>query len=333
MTPREPDPASGTPEAGDARAARRERLRGIALLCVAVACFACLDASAKWVNRTVDPLQTAAVRYLGTFLVTAAFLNPWTRPGILRSRRPWLQAGRGLCLALATTCTFFALRHLALTTTTSIGFASPLIVTLIAGPLLGERLSPARLAAILVGFGGVLVITRPGGAAFHPAMLLAACTALATALYSVATRFLAARDPSETTMLYTGLVGSLVFLPALPFVWVTPASAATWTLLGATVFFGTVGHGLLILAHKRAPASVLAPFFYAQLLWASVIGFLAFGEVPDRWTLLGGAVVLASGLYLIRGERAGARPGPEPVSAGRTRRQKGSAPLDTPPGT
>lgn len=283
--------------------ARRDRLTAIALLCAAVACFACLDTSAKWANRTADPLQTAAIRYAGSFLITAAFLNPWTRPGILRSRRPWLQGGRALCLALATTCTFYALRHLPLTINTSISFASPLIVTLIAGPLLGERLSATRLAAILVGFGGVLVVTRPGGAHFHPAMLLAVGTAFATALYSVATRSLAARDPTETTLLYTGLVGSLLFLPFLPFVWVPPATADAWWALAGTVFFGTVGHGLLVLAHKRAPASVLAPFFYAQLIWASLLGWLVFGELPDRWTLAGGAVVLGSGLYLLRGER------------------------------
>lgn len=301
------DATAEVPTAGEATAedatARRDRLAGIALMCAAVLCFACLDASAKWVSRTVDPLQAAGLRYLGSFAVTAAFLNPRTRPGILRSRRPWLQCGRALCLASATTFTFFALRSLPLTTTTSIGFAAPLIVTLLAGPLLGERLSARRLGAVLVGFAGVLVITRPGGAGFHPAMLLVLGTALCNALYSIATRSLAARDSSETTMFYTGLVGALVFLPALPLVWEAPAAPGIWPLIGALVVFGTVGHGLLILAHKRAPASVLAPFFYAQILWATLIGFAVFGELPDRWTLAGGAVVLASGLFLLRGER------------------------------
>ncbi len=314
MTPPEP---AGT-VAPDPAAVRRDRLVGIALLCAAVACFACLDASAKWVNRTADPLQTAAIRYLGSFLVTVAFLNPWTRPGILRSRRPWLQCARALLLVLTTLCAFFALRHLPLTTNTSIGFAAPLIVTIIAGPLLGERLGPSRIAAVLVGFAGVLVVTRPGGEGFHPAMLIALAGALASALYSVATRSLAARDPTETTLLYAGLVGAGVFLPVLPFVWVTPAEPRTWMLLAGIVLLGTVGHGLLTLAHRRAPASVLAPFFYAQLLWASLLGLAVFGEVPDRWTLGGGAVVLASGLYLLRGERRSAgRPTTSPGSAAR----------------
>lgn len=294
---------------------QRERLAGIALLIAAVACFACLDASAKWVNRTTDPVQTAAARYLGSFLLIGACFNPWTRPRILRSRSLGLQCARALLLTLATICSFMALRYLRLTQATSITFASPLIVALLAGPMLGERIGARRLAAALVGFLGVLVITRPGSGAFHPAMLLAVVTACANALYAATTRILAARDPSETTLLYTGLVGSLAFLPSLPFVWVTPSAPIVWLAMAGLGLFGALGHWLLILAHGRAPASVLAPFFYLQLLWATLLGFLLFGELPDRWTFAGGTIVMASGLYLLHQERAG-RPRPGAAGSG-----------------
>ena len=283
---------------------QRRRLIGIALMIGAVACFACLDATAKWVNRSTDPIQTAAVRYLGSFLLVGAFFNPWTRTRILRTRRPWLQCARALCLVFATVCAFFALSFLRLTEVTSITFAAPLLVALLAGPLLGERIGARRLTAVLVGFAGVLVVTRPASGGLHPAALLAVAAACANALYSIATRFVAAYDPPETTLLYTGLVGSAVFVPVVPFVWVSPSSALGWALLAALGAFGALGHWVLILAHKRAPASVLAPFFYAQLLWATVLGFLVFGEVPDRWTLIGGAIVITSGLYLVSLERA-----------------------------
>jgi drug/metabolite transporter (DMT)-like permease len=287
---------------------RRQRLIGIALLIGAVACFACLDASAKWVNRTTHPIQTASVRYIGSFLLVGAFLNPWTRAGILRTRRLGLQCGRALCLVVATLCSFFGLRYLPLTEMTSITFASPLIVALIAGPILKERIGPRRALAVLVGFAGVLVVTRPGSGGMHPAALLAVAAACANALYLVTTRLLASRDPAATTLFYTGLVGSVLLLPVAPFVWATPAASLTWLLMAALVGFGTLGHWLLILAHKRAPASTLAPFFYAQLLWATILGLLVFGEVPDRWTLIGGGIVMASGLYLLHRERAQRKP-------------------------
>ena len=261
---------------------------------------------AKWLSRGLDPIQLAAVRYIGSFLLTGAFFNPWTRTGILRAQRPWLQCGRAFCLALATVCAFTALSFLRLTEVTSITFAAPLVVALLAGPLLGERLGPARIAAVVAGFAGVLVVTRPGVGGLHPAALLAVAAACANALYSIATRLLAAHDPPETTLFYTGLVGSALFAPVLPFVW-ADRRALAWLLLPALGLFGAFGHWLLILAHRRAPASVLAPFFYTQLLWATLLGLLVFGETPDRWTLLGGGIVMASGLHLVARERTRAR--------------------------
>ena len=205
---------------------------------------------------------------------------------------------------MATLCAFSALRFLPLTEFTSITFSSPLVVALIAGPLLGESIGVRRLAAVLIGFVGVLVVTRPGSHGVHAAVLLAGVTACANAFYSVLTRLVAEHDSPETTLVYTGLVGSLFMVPIAPFVWTTPTSAPVWLAMVGVAGSGALGHWLLILAHKRAPASIVAPFFYAQLLWATLLGWVLFGEVPDRWTLIGGAIVMGSGLYLLSHERA-----------------------------
>jgi drug/metabolite transporter (DMT)-like permease len=295
-------------------ATARDRVLGILLLVAAVACFACLDACGKWMGRATNPAQTAAMRYVGSFLLVSIFLNPWSRPAILRTRTPWLQVFRGLGLATATICSLTALRTLPLTVTTSIVFASPLLVALIAGPLLGEWIGPRRAVAVFVGFLGVLVITRPWRGEISPAMGFAVITAITTAGYTTATRKLAAGDRPETTMFYTGLVGSLVFLPVLPFVWETPDTLRAWLVVAGLIMFSSVGHWLLIIAHKLAPASTVAPFFYAQLLWAMVVGRIVFGEVPDRFTLIGGGIVMASGLYLLARERV-RRSGPSTGTA------------------
>jgi drug/metabolite transporter (DMT)-like permease len=286
----------------------RAHLAGIALMLGATVCFACIDSSAKLLNRTMTPMQTLTVRYLGSFLLVALLLNPRTKPGILRTRRPKLQIARGVGLVAASVCLFTALKFLPLTSTTSITFSAPLLVALLAGPLLGETLGPRRFAAVVVGFCGVLVVTQPWTRSFHPAMGLALLCAGVTSLYTIVTRILATNDAPETTMFYTGLVGAVAVLPVVPFVWKTPTDPLTWIAMTTMSIFGALGHWLLILAHRKAPASVVAPFFYAQLIWAVGFGALLFNERPDEWTLLGGGIVASSGLYLLSRERRRNRP-------------------------
>lgn len=281
----------------------RQRLAGIGLLMCAVACFACIDASAKWLNRGMHPMQTVTIRYLGSFLLIGLLLNPRTRPGIMRTKRPWLQVGRATCVVIMSMCMFTAFRYLPLTVVTSIAFLAPLLTAVLAAPLLGEPLGPRRIAAVIVGFVGVLVITRPWSGSFHPAMLLAVVTAVLNAFYSLATRVVAGYDPPETTMFYTGLVGALMVVPIGPFVWETPSPASAWIAIALMSTFGALGHWLLILAHMRAPASLLAPFFYTHLIWVTVLSALVFDELPDRWTVIGGGIVMSSGLYLLYRER------------------------------
>jgi drug/metabolite transporter (DMT)-like permease len=285
-------------------AERRRRLVGIGLMCGALLCFSGLDATAKWLNRSVDPMLTVWARYMASVALVALFINPWTHPGVLRTTRPWLQAVRSILLFVSTALNFFALQYLQLVETLSILFSTPLLVALMAGPLLGEWVGGRRLVAIGVGFFGVLIVTRPGFGAMHPAALLSVAGSVAYALYGIMTRVLAASDSSQTTMVYSGLAGVALATPFVPFVWNAPDSALVWMLLVLVGAFGAIGHWLLILAHARAPAAVLSPFIYSQIVWMLALGYFVFGQWPDRWTLVGAGVVIASGLYLLSREHA-----------------------------
>ena len=293
------------PAEGDAEAERRttgdpRRLAGIALMCAAPVFFASLDATGKRLAAEgVDPLLTTFMRYAVNVALVTAFLNPVTRPGVARSRRLPLQILRSLLLFGSTACNFLALRSLQLAETVSIQFAAPLTVALLAGPLLGEWSSRTRLAAVAAGFVGVLVIVRPDALAAKPAILFSLGNMLCYALYVLVTRKLAAYDTSATTIFYTGLGGLALMSPLLPWIWTAPAAWQTWALLVAVGLFGTAGHWLLVLAHARAPASLLAPFIYTQILWSVLLGYALFGDVPSPWTLLGAAIIVASGLVLL----------------------------------
>jgi drug/metabolite transporter (DMT)-like permease len=182
-------------------------------------------------------------------------------------------------------------------------FSTPFLVAIMAGPILGEWVGWRRWTAIAVGFFGVLVVIRPGLGGIQWAALLSVAAAIFYAGYAIATRMVMRHDSSETTLLYANVVGVAIMLPVLPFVWTAPPSGFDLMLLLAVGAFGSAGHFLLILAHDRAPASVLSPFMYTQLLWAVTFGYLVFGNVPNRWTLAGAAIVVGSGLYLLYREQ------------------------------
>jgi drug/metabolite transporter (DMT)-like permease len=282
---------------------RRQRLTGIALMCGAVATFSCLDTTAKYLIHYMDPLQVVWSRYTGAFVLALFFLNPITKPGMMVTRRPWLQVGRSGLLLGSTALNFLAFPFLQLDEALSILFATPFIVALMSGPLLGEWVGWRRWTAIGVGFLGVLLVTRPGFGGIHPAALFSLGSALCYSLYSVATRVLARTDSSETTLFYTNMVGAAAMLPIVAFVWITPSSWFVVALMVVIGAFGSFGHYLLICGHRLAPASTLAPFIYTQMIWTSTLGFLVFGDIPHYWTVAGGLIVVASGLYLLNRER------------------------------
>jgi drug/metabolite transporter (DMT)-like permease len=255
----------------------------------------------------MDTMQVVWARYTGAFLCAFLISNPLTSPGLTRTRRPVLQVVRSTLLLGSSIFNFFAFRYLQLDEALSILFSTPFMVAALAGPMLGEWIGWRRWAAILVGFAGVLLVMRPGPAGFDPAALLSVGSAVCYALYGITTRQLARSDSSETTLFYTNVVGAAVMLPVVLFVWSTPASLLIAFLMIVMGALGSIGHYLLIAGHRLAPASVLYPFMYTQLVWAVALGYLIFGDVPSGWTLAGASVVVASGLYLLHRERFRAR--------------------------
>jgi len=235
--------------------------------------------------------------------------------GLLHSNRPGLQIIRSLLLFAATCSNFAALQYLQLAETSAIFFSTPLMVAVLAVPLLGEHIGPRRWAAIVIGFFGVMIVIRPGLGLMHWAAGLSLLAALFGGLYQITTRKLAGVDRAVTTTFYSALIGALVITPLAPFVWKTPdlTDALLMIALGA---LGGFGHWLLILAHRLAPAPILAPFNYIQLLPMMFFGFVVFGDLPDVWTLAGAGVVLISGLYLLYRERQvkAVRPPPAALS-------------------
>jgi drug/metabolite transporter (DMT)-like permease len=208
----------------------------------------------------------------------------------------------------STLLNFFALRYLQLDQALAIVFSTPFFVAILSGPMLGEWVGWRRWTAIAVGFLGVLLVARPGFGGIHPAALISLAAAMFYAAYSISTRMLSRTDSNETTLFYSNLVGAAVMLPVVPFVWTTPSDPLVILMMVVCGAFGTIGHYLLIIAHRLAPPALLAPFIYGQIVWVIILGYLVFGDVPNRWTLAGAAVVVASGLYILyREQRRGAR--------------------------
>ena len=287
-----------------------EPLRGILLMIAAVSTFSLLDTSAKYLVQTYPTGQVVWARYVGHVVLAAVILLPRHGRGLLQSQRPGLQILRSLFLFGATCTNFAALQFLQLAETSSILFSTPFIVAMLAIPLLGEHIGPRRWAAIGIGFFGVLIVVRPGLGLVHWAASLSLLCALFGACYQITTRKLAGVDRAVTTQFYSALIGAIAIPPLVPLFWHTPdlKGALLMVCLGA---LGGFGHWLLILAHRLAPAPILAPFSYVQLLPMILLGYIVFGDFPDHWTLIGAGVVLSSGLYLLYRERV-MKPGKPP---------------------
>jgi drug/metabolite transporter (DMT)-like permease len=282
---------------------RRERILAIGMMALALLCFTALDSSAKYLSRELPAMQIVWARYVGAALVAATATRAFRRPRLFRSRRPALQGLRSVLLFGSTVGNFLALRKLQLAETSTIAFLSPMFVALLAGPLLGEWPGRARLAAIAAGFVGVLIATRPGAHAFQPIVFVAVAGALCNAGYFLATRGVAKHDSGQTTLLWTQVAGVAAVTPLLPWFWTAPTDARGWALMLGMGAFGVIGHALLIKAHRLAPASVLAPFGYTQLIWMIASGWLVFGDWPPAATVVGAGLVVGCGLFLLFYER------------------------------
>jgi drug/metabolite transporter (DMT)-like permease len=281
---------------------RSQHVRGILMMTGAFGLFSLLDASAKYLLPELNPPTIVFLRYLLGLLFALGWILQASDASMFRSVHPRTQFLRGALLLASTAFNFTALQYLQLAQTAAIMFSNPLWVCSLSHLMLNERVGPRRWAAVIAGFGGVLIIMRPGFGGFHWAMILSILAALSGALYQLTTRRVGADDRSETSLLYGTLWGTVCALPAMAFSFQMP-SGWQWPVLIFAGFCGSFGHYLLIAAHRLAPASLLAPYSYTQILWMTVLGYALFGQIPDRVTLVGTLVVVASGLYVFHRER------------------------------
>ncbi|WP_417687171.1 DMT family transporter [Roseibium sp.] len=278
-------------------------LKAIGLILLACLCFSGLDATAKYLSQTLPPLQIVWVRFVTHVILALVLFKVWKNPGLFKTGRPVFQVVRALALLGTTIGNFLAVQHLQLAETMSILFAAPFVVTALAGPILGEWVGWRRWAAIIVGFCGVLVVTQPGTGQIHWAAIYSVMAMLLYAVYALMTRVLAATDSSASMLLISAVVASLAMAPAGLTVWVAPGDLFEWGLLLSTGVYGCIGHWIFIQAHRLAPAPVLAPFIYVQIVWMVSLGYLVFNDVPTATTILGASIVVASGLYILYREQ------------------------------
>lgn len=286
-------------------AALPDRLKAILLMCTAVTLFSCLDTTAKYLvsHSQLHTAQVVWLRFAGQMLLMAAILGPQAIPDLFKTKKLGWQITRSFLMVATTTCNFIAVQYLRLDQTVSIAFLAPLVVAALAGPFLGEWVGWRRMLAIITGFLGILIVVRPGIAEVHPAFLISFIAMLAYALFMLVTRKLAPFDPPLVTLFFALIAGTVLGAPFAFAGWVWPDGAVQWLWLLSLGAFGGLGHYLLILAYRLAPASSVSPFLYFQLISMVSLGYIVFGDVPDRWTLLGSAVVVGSGLYLVHRER------------------------------
>jgi len=273
-------------------------LLGILFICLSGLLFPVVNGVAKLLGAHYNSVQVSWARAFGHIVFMSAAFLPRYGLGMLRSRRPGLQVVRSALLFGSNICFFLALTFIPIAKAATISLTGPLIVAALAWPMLGERTNAGRLAALAVGFVGVVIVIRPGSELFHWASLLVVCSASFYGLYQILTRLVGPFDPPETSAIYSSVVGAFGLLAVLPFVWKTPADAATVALFCSMGVLGALGHYCVARALIYAPANVVSPFQYFQLIGSVAVGYLFFGNLPDAMTWVGAAVIVASGLYI-----------------------------------
>jgi drug/metabolite transporter (DMT)-like permease len=273
-------------------------LLGVLFMCTACALFPIMNGLVKLLAATYQPQEIVWFRIVSHLVLIAAIFMPRMGFGLLRTHQIGTQFVSSVMMLLSTLFFFSAVKSIPVAEAISVTFVAPLAVVLLAWPMLGERITPFRLAAVVVGFSGVLIVIRPGSAVFQWASLLLLCSALCYAIYQILIRRLAGIDHPATSVFYSVLLGAILMSIWLPFVWKTPVSLADWLLLCWLGVFGALGHYCVAKAMTYASANFVAPFNYTQMIGSVIVGYLMFAEVPDFYTWLGTAVIIAGGLMV-----------------------------------
>ncbi len=278
---------------------RQRVIAGILFMCGAGLLFPVMSGFAKFLGQDgYNSLQVSWARAFGHIVFMLAVFVPKFGLGMLRTRRPLIQLTRSAMLFMSNATNFFAIVFIPLAKTASISLMAPLMVVPLAWALLGERTTPGRLLALGAGFVGVLIVIRPGTELFHWASLLAVVSAIGYAVYQVLTRKVAGIDPPETSTIYSSLVGGFGMFAVLPFVWKTPDNLRDILFFCSLGVIGAVGHYLVARAFTNAPANIVSPFQYMQLIGSVTVGYFFFGDFPDLLTWVGAAIIVGSGLYI-----------------------------------
>jgi drug/metabolite transporter (DMT)-like permease len=275
--------------------------RGILAMLLAFLTFTFVDVTAKYLTGSLHPVQVVWARYFSQTVFISILLAPQLR-SLARTAHPGLQLLRSGLLFSATLFFFASLSRMELAEAVALMQTAPLIITALAALVLGEVVGIRRWSGVCIGLIGALIILRPGLGVFQPASLLPLGAAACMASYQVATRMLSGADGIWTTMLYTAGAGTVIGSVAVPFFWTTPSLFEVMLMAAMGVFAG-LGHLALVYGMGQAPASTLAPFNYTALIWAMILGFVFFAELPDALTLAGAAVIVGAGLYVWHRER------------------------------
>lgn len=273
-------------------------LRGVLFMCIACALFPIMNGIVKLLAASYEPQQIVWFRIVSHLVLVAAVFMPRMGLGLLRTRRIGTQFVSSVMMLLSTLFFFSAVKSIPVAEAISVTFVAPLAVVLLAWPLLGERITWFRMAAVIVGFSGVLIVIRPGSAVFQWASLLLLCSAMCYAIYQILIRRLAGIDAPATSIFYSVLLGAIIMSIWLPFVWKMPTNWIDWALLCSLGVFGALGHYCVAKAMTYASANFVAPFNYTQMIGSVIVGYFMFAEVPDFYTWLGTAVVVGAGLMV-----------------------------------
>lgn len=270
--------------------------QGILLVIVSMACFAALDGMAKYLGPLVPLVVAMWFRYLFQMTITGAVLLPRRGRSLFKTRHPWLQALRGLSLALSSSLAFLSLRYMPVAEFTAILTLTPMVITLVSVRAMGERVSWLRWVLLAGGLVGALMVIQPDGDDFHWPLLMPLALVLVSTGFQLLTSYLMRHDDPGTTHFLTGAVACVIASAVLPFFWQTPSSTSLWLLVCLLGVLSTLGHYLMILAYSLASPSVLTPYLYFQIAFATLAGWLVFTQVPDRWSLLGIAMIAVCGV-------------------------------------
>jgi len=260
------------------------------------------DAASKYLASNVPALHIVWLRYATSALFLLAIIGWQRRGATLRTRRAGMHLLRGIGLIGSSMLFVSSLKYLPMADATATSFVAPLFVTALSIPMLGERVGWRRWLATIIGLVGVLIVVRPGGAGFQPASLLPVASSLCWAFSLIITRLMSGTEDPISTVTYSTVFGALLMTALLPLHWTEPTVEIA--LIG--IFIGavsTAGHWLVIVAFRFAGASLLAPFSYIQLLWATLAGYILWSALPDLWTYVGAVIIAGSGLYTAHRER------------------------------